>query len=341
MGKPIRVTAIVQDIEFGLFYQRLRIPFKRMDPTRFFYQFQSIKENWYHRDRETDVYVFCHPTSFAHLDIVYNLKKMGKKIICDIDDLLTELPSDHPEIAELQEAKDALPRILLECDAVVTSTEYLKLKYSYLNKNIHVIENHWDTEYIPENYTPKYKTYHTCFTLGWIGGRTHLADQYVMLEGLMAFMEKYEDTRCHFKVLCPPALIKKFGARIFYDPQVVHHFDYHAWLSTVPWDVCLVPLCDNTFNDAKSDLRLVDMAIHEIPCIASPRADFRRHEPNGLLLCAGDSPEEWYEALEYAYTNAEETRRIGKTARAWVLENRRDTRAAMLWQNVIESVVKP
>jgi len=339
MSKPIRVTAIVQDVDFGLFYQRLRIPFKRMDTTKYFYQFQSLQENWYMRDRETDVYVFCHPTSWAHLRIVNELKGMGKKIICDIDDLLTELPSDHPELSELQEAKDALPRILMQCDAVVTSTEYLKLKYSYLNKNIHVIENHWDTEYIPEEYEPNFKTYHTCFTMGWIGGRTHMADQYVMLEGLMEFMEKYDDTRCHFKVLCPPALIKRFGSRIFYDPRVVHHFDYHPWLSTVPWDVCLVPLCDNTFNDAKSDLRLVDTAIHEIPCIASPRNDFRRHISDKLLLLAEDSKEGWFSALEAAFHSQDILRDTGKRARAWVKENRQDHRAARLWEGVINGVL--
>lgn len=334
----VKITALVPEPAHGLFYQRLRIPFKRLDPAKYHVEFVSFEDPWWRMCKQSDVFVLAHASMPETLTVLEALKADGKRVILDHDDLLDQLPSDHPEYWQLGHCKNSVPWCLAKADHVVVTTRHLERQARLYSKNVSVIENHFDTEILPAGYEPRAKAYKRGFTVGWVGGATHVADQYEFIEALDWFMTKFPEVRAHFKVLCPQRLLTKFGARIFYDPTVTYHLDYHAWVSTLPWDLCLVGLQPHPFNDAKSDMRLVDMGLHGIPCIASAREDFVKHRGHDRVILA-DGVDEWKQALVAAYECRDELKRFGANARQWVLEERNDYLAAGKWERVLSAVI--
>jgi glycosyltransferase involved in cell wall biosynthesis len=60
------------------------------------------------------------------------------------------------------------------------------------------------------------------------------------------------------------------------------------------FDVLLAPLCDNAFNNAKSDIKLLEAGIRRIPWVASPRAAYTEWGAGGLFA---ESTGAWETAL--------------------------------------------
>jgi hypothetical protein len=339
MEKRIKITALFSEVSHGLVYQRLRIPFRKLDPSKFEYQITTFDDQFVHYDNRTDIFVFIHPSMKEELDLIDGLKKAGKRVIVDIDDLLTELPSSHPESDMLLHCRDMVPEILMRANWVTTSTESLTGYYGHLNKHFSVIENALDTELVPANYTPIKKPYKTGFTVGWCGGKTHIEDQYEFVFGLERFLIDYPNAKAHFKGLMPHRLQKRFGVRTLFDPRMVHYLEYHQWLGTVPWDVCLVGLTDSNFNHAKSDLRFIECARHHIPIIASPMADFQKHIEAGLCLGA-DSNEKFHNMLAYMIENPAQCKEMADKAHDYAMSYRLDVHAAAKWEATLLAVME-
>lgn len=333
MANRIKITVLFSDLSHGLLYQRIRIPFRKLDPSKFEWQITTFSDQFVHYDNRTDIFVFIHPSQHEELQLIEGLKKAGKKVIVDIDDLLTDLPSGHPESDLLIHCKATIPQILLAANFVTTTTEELADRYRHLNPNISLIPNVLDTEIIPESYKPTRKHYHRGFTAGWCGGKTHIDDQYEFVFGLDRFLMEHQEARAHFRGLMPHRL-SKYGVRCSFNPEMIHYLEYQGWLGTCPWDVCLVGLTDHPFNDAKSDLRFIECARHAIPIIASPRRDFLKHIEAGRALGA-TSNEAFYMQLSWMLTHPEKAQEIGKEAHAYVMEHRLDRHAALDWQAVL------
>jgi hypothetical protein len=123
---------------------------------------------------------------------------------------------------------------------------------------------------------------------------------------------------------------------------MVDYMDYHATVENYPFDVCLVGLIDHPFNHAKSDLRLIDMAPHGIPLIASPRTDFLKHKDKNICLYAEDNSTEymsWYEAIGWAKDHPLEMQAMAQRAWDYVKEERLSYIAAKKWFEVIEQAI--
>jgi len=335
-----RITVVSFNSSGGLIYQRAHIPFRHLSDI-YEFNFVDLNEIRHIDFFYTDLLVMVHPWSmdFAHLAsrarYHYQLP-----VIVDLDDLLMDLPIDHPDYSNIN-GKPLVDTLQMATE-VVYSTPYLKAKLGHLNRHATVIENT-----IPEHTFKQYKApnkpYKTTFTVGWTGGQSHRSDiLYTFEAGLKQFLIENDDARAHFHGLCPQELQRALGAQVYFEPAIVDYMDYHAICETYPFDVCLVGLLDHSFNHAKSDLRLIDMAPHDIPLIASPRSDFYKHRDKKIMLYAEDNSDQfmsWKQALEYAKANPEEMKAMAARAKAYVLEERLSTVAAEKWFNVIERAI--
>lgn len=336
--KPLKITCVIPELNHGLFYQRLRIPFKKLDPAKYSVHFTVFDDVFLQRDESTDIFVFAHPSCRHEPDIIHELKARGKRVVVDIDDLLTDPPVCHPEADMLTHCKWTVPDVLMHSDWIVASTPSLASAYKHFNKNFSIIENALDTDLIPVGYKPKKKPYKTTFTAGWVGGQTHVGDQYEFAFGLDKFLEKHDDSRAYFRPIAPQFLVNKYGVRCHVEQSCTHYLDYAAWMGTMPWDVCLVGLVEHPFNDCKSDLRFIECARHSIPIIASPRADFVKHIEGSYALGAKDN-EEFFNQLEFAKENPDLMEMMGKSAMFYVMEKRQDKHAAAKWDTVFQEVM--
>lgn len=335
-----RIALVSSNIAEGLPYQRLHIPFRGL---RHEYDIKCFDlDELRHSDAfYFDAVIVCHAWHPSVMAFIEKAKMWyGIKVIVDIDDLMHDLPSDHPDYSNVT-TQQRVAHILQAADHVTVSTEYLKGSYGHLNKNISVIENCIDKR-IKDAYRPAVKPYKNAFVAGWTGGQSHRSDQFEMIEGMRTFLQKFPDTRAYFHLLCPQILLSEFGAQIHFEPSPTYYLDYPGVAAAYPFDVCCVPLIDHPFNHAKSDLRLLDMAVNDILIIASPRASFLEHQDKGIMLYADDKDKNyktWAEQLEWAYKNPDKVKEITDRAKEYVYSQRHNDIGTQKWRDILASVL--
>lgn len=335
--KRINVKVVSNKVNDGIVYQRLHLPLSYLSREKYSITCEDT-DSIRHTDLYyTDVLIMNH---CFRMDEYYLFERArhhyNVKTVLDLDDLLTDVPSDHPAYEAFKNRPVA--QILQSVNHTVFSTNYLKEKLGHLTKEATVIPNAINTR-LYDRLGKVEKRYKNCFIVGWTGGQSHRSDQlYTFLNGLEKFMDLYPDTKAYFHVLCPDRLYRKYGQRIIFEPEVVNFMDYPQMSASYPFDVCLVGLQPNEFNESKSDLKLLEMGAHSIPIIASPRADFIQHKARDLMLYA-DTDEQWFDALEFAYKNQDVMKQLGEKSREYIMNERRAEHAAYAWDKMLEKLV--
>lgn len=340
MARRKRLTVVAYNCSHGLVYQRLHLPLMHLDPDKYDIRCIDLEDFRHVNAHYTDVIIMPQPWAPAYCNLADSIKvQHKKKVIIDVDDLVSEMPSDHPEYALFQGHK--LPQIIQCADHVVYSTNYLKDRLGHLNTTHTVVPNTTSVNTF-NTQSPRPKAYKNCFMVGWTGGQSHRPDQYnSFLPGLSQFLRNHPDAKAYFHILCPQQLLAEFGTQIIYEPNPVDYMDYPAMAASYPFDVCLVGLPNNNFNNAKSDLKLLEMAPNKVPLIASPRSDFAQHNEREIMFYAEDNSSQcksWLEALEYCYENQHVVKQYGDRAHDYVLSNRMSDKSAIAWEKVIDSV---
>ncbi len=335
-----RIGLVAGNISEGLSYQRLHLPFRHL---RDEYDFKCFdlgdmrnSDCFY-----LDAIIMCHSWSPQHYELIERARHWyGIKVIADIDDLLHNLPADHEDYSKVVPYQ-RVAHVLQAADIVTVSTEYLKHAYGHLNKNIHVIENTIDYR-LKKTYEPAFKPHKNAFVVGWTGGQSHRSDQFQLVPGLSSFLRKHPEARAYFHVLCPQTMLNEFGAQIHFEAPPVYFLDYPGVAAAYPFDVCCVPLIAHPFNDAKSDLRLLDMAVNEIPLIVSPRSDFIKHAERGICLYAEDNSTDyksWEEQIQWAFDHPDELKEMGRRAKEYVYAERQSEIAANKYRDILRSIL--
>lgn len=82
--------------------------------------------------------------------------------------------------------------------------------------------------------------------------------------------------------------------------NAIRYPEFMQWMaSNLDWDFAIAPLCDDGFNAAKSDLKLLDYGMLGIPAIFSRGPTFRHSVQEGVTgLLADNTAESWYTALK-------------------------------------------
>jgi glycosyltransferase involved in cell wall biosynthesis len=266
---------------------------------------------------DADVYVFQQPLSFDYLPVVWQLRELGKRIVCETDDDFRHLPGYHParrdvtaEQIRVQEACYAL------ADAFSVSTP--SLAESYAEHSPVVLRNrlYWrmwsDVEPVYERETRRVR-------VGWMGDST-LASRHDLADAARrdraVARERIPevefvaagDQRVHDFLGVP------YGQRVTTARVAFRNMDLA--FTTATMDVGLVPLASNRFNEGKSALKGMEYAACGIPCVASPTSEYRLWVDDGENGLLAGKPGEWVAALDLLVGDAGLRRAMGRTARA-------------------------
>ncbi|MBD3809888.1 MAG: glycosyltransferase, partial [Sulfuricurvum sp.] len=230
-------------------------------------------------------------------------------IIFEIDDLLTNIPKDNAAYnRQYANIKDRLATALKSCDRMVVSTEPLKRTYSYLIDDIRVVKNYlsltrWG------NITPK-RFNSPKPRVGWAGSPFHAGDLKV-IEHIVKTLK--DDVHWVFMGMLPE------GAK-----EYVHEFhpavsldEYPSKLAELGLDLALVPLELNPFNEAKSNLRLLELGIMGWPIICSDAYPYR----NAPVTIVKNNNKAWLKAIKKKLSDRQALREEGENLRRWVMEN--------------------
>ena len=93
--------------------------------------------------------------------------------------------------------------------------------------------------------------------------------------------------------------------------------------SFIQFDLNIIPLVQNQFNECKSAIRYLEASLLRTPSVVSFIGDFKhiiKHKETGVFVYK-NSKTEWVQTITWALENREELKKIGQAAQIDTKEN--------------------
>jgi processive 1,2-diacylglycerol beta-glucosyltransferase len=287
--------------------------------------------------------------------LIDRIKSNGLKIVFDIDDYWN-LPKEHYWHHKYKEQKvsEGVITTLKQADAVVTTTHNFAKIISEYNQNVTVLPNCISPDDLQFKQA---KIASPRLRFGWVGGVFHRMDIKILEESIKRLYESSElkdrwqiclggyNPNPEFdeieKLLTDNYSFKNYDTEYFNylmqrTPAMEHiAFDKpyrRVWGKDVrnygsiynSADVCLVPLVQNTFNECKSELKIVEAGVMKKAVICSDILPYNRwiiDGVNGILIKPERNFIDWFVAIRKLILNPELVKELGEALHKTVAEN--------------------
>lgn len=301
----------------GLF--RIQLPFKYLAKAghlvRISHRYDEEEIKW------ADIVIIQKQYQDAVIPYIQLAQSMGKPVLFDTDDLMTDIPEWNAAHEFYKDKKQKILRLIGLVDACTVSTEYLKMVNSGINKNIHVLPNSMDLSALeasrqkPDNRWLQHLIFKNPHSVSrnanqqvipqetmfaklkgrmkviWWGSPTHSKDLAIIDKTLVELTSKNPDV-AFVKVGCCTSeflkMMKPYPEQLFVlDPVPVHHF--HSclqYLIRLGPTVSVCPIVNLPFNAAKSNLKVIESWAMGTACVASNVENYAKtitHGVNGFL----------------------------------------------------------
>ena len=275
---------------------------------------------------EPDTIVLQRQLEFNQIEGIRAVKQFSKTFrVFEIDDLITNLPlksAYRPAIAD--DIGQRLQQALALCDRLVVSTETLARRYGKLCDEVVVVPNRlegarWRGVEAGRRFGAKPR-------VGWAGAVGHAGDLALMTSVLEATHQQVDWV---FFGMCPTALTPYVAE--FHD--WVRLDDYPKKLASLDLDLAIAPLEFNPFNEAKSNLRLLEYGVLGYPVICTDIFPYQCDLPVTRLK---NRHRDWIKTVLDMTADRDACRREGQKLREailahWMLEDHlEEWRAAWL-----------
>lgn len=270
------------------------------------------------------------------------LKKLFKdnrvKIIYEIDDNLINLYPSHPLYNIYKNKKSFYVDYIKNVDLLTVTTKALRDEFKVYNKNIAILPNYLNTQLINN----KIKTIeNNKIKILFSGSKTHIADLEVIEDAIIEIYKKYKDKieiifwgdiTQKIEKNCQFTKIQKFFNK---------YEEYLKYLSSLNIDIGLIPLCNNEFNKAKSNIKWLDYSAVGIASILSDVEAYNSsvvNNVNGLLV--ENNIQDWISAIEDLINNSIKRKQISKNAYQTVIEEYSLQKNILKWYNVYKGLIQ-
>ena len=337
MAKPLsqtpRVVCMVPHTSNGLFQFRVLMPLNNW-AKRFGGNVRYRVLGEHHADDLIwgDVFLFQRIGGAYTLHLIKALQAHNKRVVFEIDDLLTELPDFLAHHRGSPEIQQSLLDAISLADAVTTTTSRLASRLKHINPAVHCAPNCVMT--LPaerlahnENVIPK-------ATLIVASSDTVMVD--FLITPLKTILKKY-GTDIRLVVVGPIDKALAKGGLAFERLPILSYMEFKELLQTLINPIGLIPLDDSVFSSCKSPIKFFDYAAAQIPAVCSdvpPYNDYVQNGHTGLLVKNDDQA--WTHAIETLINSVEDRKRLSLAARAHTLETHLENRAGDAWQQLIE-----
>jgi len=301
---------------------------------------------WLDRIAEAQIVVLQRdfPRFAAFEAVVHQARALGKPIVYESDDLLFDLPDDHPLREAYSDHLFGLLSAIVQADAVVVSTPELADHHRQFNPNTHAWLNYlndrlWTLR--PPRPVPGPGAPDVC-VIGYMGGATHQSDLDLIAPCLARLLARYPGRlRLHFWGAPPTAALRDRSDVAWTQLDPYDYARTAALFNAQDCDLAVAPLRDSPFNRAKSHLKFLDYTALGVPGVYArlpPYTRIVRHGENGLL--AGDEAE-WEQCLVELIESPQRRHALAVGAHETVRDHWLMSRGAVEWRALYETVLAP
>jgi len=221
-------------------------------------------------------------------------------VVLDLDDLLFELPENHPDRISGYYAAALLPMLqaVMEVDLVTVATPELRDYILPYNSNVVVIPNYFDDNIwkMREPADPLIES--SRITIGYMGGGSHLPDLQMIEPALLSIVNKSaKEVRFKFWGIEAPSQLAELSEVYWVPPKSATYADFAEFFQAQSADVVIAPLCDTFFNSCKSPIKYLEYGSIGVPGVYSAIAPYSRVVENGEDGFLVTSLEEWESRL--------------------------------------------
>lgn len=255
----------------------------------------------------------CQRTCILDLTFLARVKSQKTRLIFDCDDLLWDIPPDNFNHGVMTPDKVAkMFRVMALADVVTVSTEPIQASLKERGVDSVVIPNslvahEWES-LKPIRRSGKRPR------IGWAGqAKVHVGDM-AILESMIEALK--HDVEWVF-LGDAPRNAREAGVVSEIHPMV-DLAEFPRKLASLNLDLALAPLVPNAFNEAKSDIRVLQYGILGYPVIGT---DILPHQQAPILRLPHD-PKIWIDAIRERIHDWEAMEREGNELRKWVLTHR-------------------
>lgn len=266
------------------------------------------------------------------LGLIDILQKMGKRVIIDMDDLLTEVPPFLTCYEHCQQTKPYLLEALRMADAITVTTQRLKDEMIPYNKNVHVVPNCVSTVHeVVKHYESDMHKVNLLIA----------STDTVRVDFIASALERLANDRdINIEIICigPPGEFLQGTGLAIQAHENMSYSHFKAFLATLDNTIGIIPLCESRFSRCKSAVKFLDFSLSGIPTVCSdvpPYNDSVSSGENGIL-CA-NLEEDWCQAIRKLVLSAPLRTEIANTARQFTESEFPIKHAADCWNKVFTS----
>ena len=239
-------------------------------------------------DLDPDVVVF---QRLIELDQIARLKQYRKEtdafFVFELDDLITNIPGDN-RFAGLfpRQTMDRLRLAIGLCDRLVVSTPALAAAYGQFAPDVVVCPNSlpnvpWASLFGNRRHGGKPR-------VGWAGSTGHLGDLKILYPVVKATAHLVD----WVFLAALPNVLRRYAAEVH---ELVPIDQYPAKLASLDLDLAVAPLEVHPYNDAKSNLRLLELGAMGYPVICS--AGVGAFDYDLPVTWVDNRPDAWIDAI--------------------------------------------
>lgn len=232
--------------------------------------------------------------------------RAGGKLIYEIDDDLMDKEGliQRNFIGDLNEIHEKVEWLACNADVVTTSTRSLADKLRQFNENIVIVENYldenvWQLNKMPDHMHGEYARQKHSIKMGYIGTATHTQDLVVIADAVKMIESEFGDSIGIEVIGAYENMQPIFGKKVPL-PRNTEYPNFVEWLiKRVHWDIGLIPLADDMFNNSKSHLKFLEYAALDMAIICSDVESYRGVAKNreNCLMVRNDTTS-WYQAIK-------------------------------------------
>jgi len=245
-----------------------------------------------------------------YIEAIEKYKRINKAfIVFGQDDLMTALPPKNPFSKSVyKDMKRRIRKCLALADRLLVSTEPLADALRGMADDIRVVPNYLDSAVWGALKSQRGVSSRP--RVGWAGAQQHLGDLELIAD---VVRETAHEVDWVFFGMCPDFLLPY--VKEVHNPVLFS--DYPAKLATLNLDFAVAPLERNKFNEAKSNLRILEYGAIGCAVIATDIEPYR----NAPLARVANQPRAWINAIRERSNDLDATWQEGDCLRDWVMDH--------------------